>query len=99
MKIIRIDQLIADDTSIIASGFSLALGGRLMTFRIRPGKREALAKPEKENVGPELFRRPLRTIHGTRMPARERTEPALVGAGKLPKADANGTQGRDKAGT
>lgn len=81
---VMLEPLKAADTSIIASGFTLALGGTLMTFLIRPGKREALAKPEKENAGHELFRRPLRSIHGTRMPARKRAEPALVGPRKLP---------------
>jgi len=80
-----LEPLKADSTSIIVSGFTRALGETLMIFLIRPGKREALAKPEKENVGHELFRRPLRTIHGTRMPARKRAEPTLVGARKLPE--------------
>jgi hypothetical protein len=79
-----LQPLKADDTSIIASGFTLALGGTLMTFLIRPGKREELAKPEKENAGHKLFKRPLRTIDGTRAPARKPTEPALVGTRKLP---------------
>jgi hypothetical protein len=81
---VMLEPLKADDTSIIASGFILALGGTLMTFLIRPGKKKRSRNPEKENVGHELFRRPLRTIHGTRMPARKRAETALVGARKLP---------------
>jgi hypothetical protein len=81
---VMLEPLKAADTSIIASGFTVAVGETLMTFLIQPGKREALAKPEKENAGHGLFRRPLRTIRGTRMPARKRAEPALAGARKLP---------------
>jgi hypothetical protein len=72
---VMLQPLKADDT--------LALGGTLMTFLIRPGKREELAKPEKENAGHKLFKRPLRTIHGTRTLARKATGPALVGATEL----------------
>jgi hypothetical protein len=95
---VMLEPLKADDTSIIAPGFTLALGGTLMTFLIRPGKREAPVKPENENVGHELFRRPLRTIRYSHASTEARGDGSR-GSENASRTDVSGTQGRNKAGT
>ena len=96
---VMLEPLKTDDTSIIASGFILALGGTLMTFLIRPGKKEALAKPRKGKCGARAVQAPLTDNSRYSHAGTEARGDGSRGSEKASRTDVSGTQGRNKAGT
>lgn len=80
---VMLEPLKADDTCVIAAGFTLALAGTSLTFLIWPGKNE-LAQVERGSSAYELPRQPIKTVYRSPMSERKRAEQPFFRVRRLP---------------